>query len=450
MMNTDSIMLRSLTGREGWMRVFTYGLFIFSAVSIAGIELCVITLYALLLYHRLRTRITEPLPAWVYAPFLLLAAWAVLSALANPNPLSNLDKLRGQYRLFLPLVLVPALFTVDIRRLLKVYLVVAALVSLYAFFQYFWGGDLFRSGGSKYLVPGSDGIYRGYATGTYSMYLTFSGVMLMAVPVFASLFFSTAKPERWIWGAGAVLTCGAVIVSLGRAGWLGMAFGLLVLSLRLPRRWALPLLGSALVVVTVLASLFATDRLESVLGGPAGSPIINRFIRSSPVRDSQRFALWTAALRGIADKPLLGHGMNYQAYNRYRDELANERGLIEVIKPNIRPHNTYLRIGFSMGLIGLIMYLWIWGAVFTWNARWIKQATDTYPFERGLLWGITGALAGSMVNGLFGGHFFDAEVQAAMLMWMGLSLHTGILIRRADRSLDGHQQGRFFPFPVRP
>ena len=86
--------------------------------------------------------------------------------------------------------------------------------------------------------------------------------------------------------------------------------------------------------------------------------------------------------------------------------------------------------GKAVGVPGLLVFLWMWGAIFVWNGIWLYRASGFFPFEAGLLWGINGALAGSLASGLFLGQFFDSEVQTNILMWMGMALHLGITLRR--------------------
>jgi len=93
-------------------------------------------------------------------------------------------------------------------------------------------------------------------------------------------------------------------------------------------------------------------------------------------------------------------------------------------------HNVYLQVTFELGAIGLAAYLFMWIAVLRWNAIWARRAHGKLPFEAALLSGISCALAASMVAGLFENNFFDAEVRTMILMLMGLSIHTGLVVRR--------------------
>ena len=425
--------LSNLFGRlaraEGWLLLFCYGLFIFSTFSMAGMELSVIMLHLLVLYHLLRYGISDRLPLWVYLPFLLLAGAAVISSLISLDPLDSLDRARHDYRLFLPLVLLPALAAVDLRRVLKVYVVFLGVIAVYCVLQFGWNADFLAPRDVEHVF-GVNGFARTHARGTFTNYLTLSGVMLMPAVIFASLFLSDLTRQRWVWAAGGVFAAVSVVLSMGRSGWLGMTVGLMVLTLRLPRRWAIPLVSVFVVALALIGYLSATGWVRDTFQDHVSSPLLYRFVSTSLERDGERILLWRAALRGIGDAPLFGHGLNYGAYDRYRDELAAEWVDIQLSLPGLRPHNTFLRVAFSLGLVGLAAFVGLWGALFVWSAQWIRRAGAAFPFERGLLWGCCGALGGSLVQGFFGNHYFDAEIQINILMWMGVILHTGMRIRR--------------------
>lgn len=439
---TSRQLFQELVCRQTWLRVFTYLLFIFSTFSIAGIDAAIILLYLTLLYHRLREPIADSLPWWMVTAFALLPAVAVLSALANgleaplpeitpgPDVLSNLAKLRGFYRVILPLALLPALGLVNGRNLLLTLLVFAGLMALYGVVQFRWGVDLFRPEGRKLITPypGSEGIY--HANGNFSLHHTFAGVMLMLSPLFASLARDGSGRERWIWGVGAVLAAVGVVVSLSRGGWLGLGVGLLLAALRFPRRIVAPLVVLA-VLLGLSGTLLSTGWLRAQFAGPEQSALVKRFLSISPSQNRERLYLWESALMGIRDRPLLGVGYGNDKYYAppYREEIAERSDFTFLIGLETHMHNVYLQTGFELGLLGLIGYLLWWGAIFRWNRMWLIRAGARLRFERALLYGTSGGLAGILATGFFEANFFDSEVQTMMMILMGLSLHAGLKIR---------------------
>ena len=409
----------ALASRDTWLRGFVYALFIFSIFTMAGMELAVIMLHLLVLYHRLRTPVSEWLPKWVAAPFLLLPAMGVFSALINPNFLETMVTMKGEYRLLLPFIMLPALALVKLERLMKVYLVFVAAIGVISLFQFNFAWH-----------PLHPGLRGNIANGGFGMNLTLGGVMVMTAPVLVSLAWSARGRQRWMWAGVAGLASVTTVLSMSRSAWIGLAVAFLVLTLRLPRRIAFPLIGVVLALFVTMATLVATGWLKERFEGRFESVLVRRLVETSLATQKERPLLWRAALRGVADAPFFGHGFSLEAYDLYRDKLAKEEGFTGFTYPHLRPHNQFLRVAFAMGVPGLAVFLWMFGAVMVWNGIWLYRASGLFPFEAGLLWGINAALAGSLASSFTLGQFFDSEVQTNILMWMGLAFSVGIGLRR--------------------
>ena len=432
--------LDPLLRRESWLAVFAYFLFAFSVITISGVELAVTVLYLLVIYHRLRSYPKEWLPAWIVAPFLLWVAVLVLSALINPHPLSNLGALRHQYRIFLPFLLLPALAQVNLERLLKVYLTCGGLMAVYGVAQVYSAVDLYRPPGGHpfapiFTEPTSQQIYR--ARGNFAGPGSFANHMMMISLLFISLFISAKGRGRYWWGLGMAMALMGLVASFGRSAWIGAFMGLLVLSLRLPRRWSVTLITASLIVLGVVVLLIETGWLARNASHFPGSALIQRITMSSSA-DTQsqiRLAIWRAGLRSIEDHPWLGVGFeNRDGMLSYLDDTAPRiRERIPISRGGVDQHNIYLQVAFDLGLLGLAAYLALWGAIFVWIALWILRAGGAFPWERGILWGTGAALTGAVLDGFFHDSFFSGNANATILMFMGLSLFAGLRIRRGLR-----------------
>jgi O-antigen ligase len=423
----------NLRRRETWLFVLVYLLFLFTPLSISAVTAATILLYGAVLYHRARKPIEDPLPPWLWGGFILLPAAAVLSALANPDPLANLAHLRKEYAIFLPLALLPALDQSDRKRLLLAYGVPVALVAVYGLIQHIWGVDWFRTEGHKLITPAREpGSNVFHGKGTFSHHLTFAGFVSMHVPFFLALAISERGRLRYAFGIIAIMSVVATLVSLGRSGWLGAAGGVLLLILGFPRRILLPL--AALTVLLAVAGTSIYGGWQKGLMPYEGQPgFVKRLLMTSLEHDKERIHIWEAALLGIRDRPVLGVGYgNDKKYTpEYRRQISEANQYQFLIGPKTHAHNVYLQVAFELGFVGLAAYLYMWGAVFYWNWLWVKRAGQGCPWEQALLAGASCALMGSMVSGLFENNFFDAEVRTIVLVMMGLSLHAGLLIRHA-------------------
>ena len=118
----------------------------------------------------------------------------------------------------------------------------------------------------------------------------------------------------------------------------------------------------------------------------------------------------------------------------YRTDIAERRNFTFKIDLKTHMHNVFLQVGFELGLLGLAAFLLWWGAIFHWNRMWLFQADERFPFDRALLYGTSGGLAGIMAAGFFDNNFFDSEVQTIIMIFMGLSLHAGLQIRRGVKT----------------
>jgi O-antigen ligase len=406
----------------GTVAAAVYGLFAFSTFSIAGAELCSILLYGFALWEYVRHGARPEPPRWVLAAFLAYPAWMAFSALTHPDVWGGLDIVRGQYRVFLPLVLPLFLARVDVRRVLAVYGALMLLMSLYAVAQYFTGVDLFRPEGQKlakpYLESGA-AVFHG--KGNFSHHLIWAGAVLMTVPLSAALALGAAGRWRWFWGVLALAGAAGLLASLGRSGWAGAAVGLLVLGLVWGGRvrWAALALGLAAVLgATVLLS----GALPRPQGGRLGA-LVARLESTGLQRDAERLILWKVAAHGVWERPLLGNGPARRVFDAHRDALAEREGITRFSHPHAMAHNMYLQIAFAAGVPGLLLFLGLWAAVLAQCARFLKRDRDAPAFDRALVRGLTAALAGALVFGLFQNHFNDAIVQTHIVMMMGLALY---------------------------
>jgi O-antigen ligase len=424
--------------RQWWQRFLVYGLFVSSTFTIAGDEACMLSLMVLALWQRAREGAGpwQGLPGWLVAAFLALPAVALVSALVNPNVLTTLEHMRHHYRLFLPFALLPALAIVNLRRVLQTYVVCVVLMAVYGAIQYRYGVDWFRPAGQKLITPYVGGVFN--AKGNFTHHLTFAGFMLINVPFLLSLAIAEQGRARWAWGLGSAMAALATVLSLGRSGWLGMVVGLLVLgAVRLPRRWGIALAAAGVAVIGVTALLLSDGWLKAQVLRPDSPAIVQRLVRTGFTQDVDRLRLWESGWLAIQDKPLLGHGWGNQdpALEPYRLQVSAQHGAYKFsVKASAGLHNIYLQIAFAAGVLGLAAYLYLWIAIFGWSAQGISRAGPEQGFERALLYGVAGGLAGSMAAGWFENNFLDGEVQTLIMMMMSIAFYAGLRIRRTNVS----------------
>jgi O-antigen ligase len=165
----------------------------------------------------------------------------------------------------------------------------------------------------------------------------FSGLIVATLPL-ALLPFLDGPPRPWRY-ATAILNALAslflldVFASRTAQVALVIALGCLIALRSKPHQ---RLLGAALMVLVI-----------------ATAPFVNpRFTDSSIGTFSNRFENWVGTTELIAERPLVGHGFGDRNYFQVYGERFPDRS-----EPFPHPHNAFLRVSFSSGLIGLALFL---------------------------------------------------------------------------------------------
>lgn len=416
--------------KDKGLAISVFSLFIFSTFSIAGIEFFTIILMSFALWHYFSTDSLDKPPLWLVAPFFIWLAVALLSALVNPNILRTLVNMKGEYRLLLPLALLPAFSKVRIRTLLKVYVVFVCIISIYSIIQFKFGVDWLRPEGKKLITPYMN-LFHG--KGNFSHHLTYAGFMLMNVPFFFALLLFDRDKQRYLWATASLFSVLGVLVSLGRSCWVGTIAGLFILILILPKKISFLILGSGLILGMAFIYVASSGLIqEHIQPSNEHSVFLNRIVKTSITNDRDRLYMWEAGWLGFKDNPWIGVGIGNEdyRYEPYRKIVADKHGGHTFLNSaSAGVHNLYLQILFVNGVIGLTAHILLFAAVFIWCGKWIRYSTPNTRFETGLLWGTVGASTGILVASVFDNFFFDSEVQNLNMILFGLAIYAGLKIR---------------------
>ncbi|MCS6964937.1 O-antigen ligase family protein [Thermoflexus sp.] len=268
-----------------------------------------------------------------------------------------------------------------------------------------WQAFLRGTGPEHFRLPGLP-FYRAY--GTFQQPNPFAGMMGLIAPVALGLAFGWLRhPQRSVregmLGLGSLAIGGlallALIVSWSRGAWLGaaVAMGTLILMLPARSRWGIAALTALVLSGALLwAAGWIPAPVQARLAGAAEELRIAD-VRGVEVNEAnfaiiERLAHWQAAVGMIRDHPWQGVGFgNYAAaYPAY--------ALIRWPNPLGHAHNVYLNVAAETGLIGLLLYLWLWFAigVQTWQA-WRRNT----GWRRGLAAGVMAAWAHLHVHQFF-------------------------------------------------
>jgi len=239
-------------------------------------------------------------------------------------------------------------------------------------------------------------------TGPYENPIDLATYLMVIIPpliVYALSRHGAARWRRWTLTV-AVLLCLARTSSLG--SWFGLGTGLLVISRwrTAMRRYVLTVLAVA--VVMAGGFLVGTGRLHYIFS-------------LSAIGKLDRVAMWQAAIGMIADRPILGHGVNtfmahylhYWVGGEYHPRYA---------------HNCYLQMWAETGIVGLGMFLWLLRGLLNLWGRAIRRLSDG-P-HRYLLLGLMAGLVAFLAQAAIDTNFY--AMRQAFLFWTLAGVATGL------------------------
>jgi O-antigen ligase len=323
----------------------------------------------------------------------------------------------------LPLAVYWARSTRDVERLTHAVLGLAAWASIY--------------GIGQTLVHGFGDLQQRSAS-IFSHYMTYSGILVIALCLALGRWVVKELAHRWLSGALVGLYSVALLLTLTRGAWIAaLAAGAAVMILRARR--AIPLVAAATVAAGLLLAQCAPeywDRARSI----------------TRVEDASNYdrlcMLWSGA-QIVRDRPVFGLGpaLLPRYYPVYRHPTA-PRDTVQHL------HNSYAHLAAEEGLVTLAVYIALLVMSFGLGWRLLRRvgaarppppgpddATETQeppaaawdPAAEAVLFGTLLALATFSFAGLFEANWRDTEIERIVLMLLAVPVcFAGILARRKD------------------
>ncbi len=361
----------------------------FFSITVAEFGLALLFLYILLshprLFHEVLLRIPSRFWFW-YSAFLFWSVLAVVSALDVKRSISDA---RDMFLYLTPLAL-GAIFIRFGEKAYRVFLYsviigggVNALIGLY---QFVWVHEF----SLEMRIQGLQ-----------AHYITFSGLLMIAL-LFSAGFSEFYHPKkRWLWNSIAFLLGVTLLVSLTRSVWVGAGIGLVVLGLLYGWRMFLryTLFG---ILIIAIAFIIAPDQIVSR---------VKSFLKPSMASNQTRLWLLQASLPLILDYPLFGIGPDnwVHVYENYRlPEMP-----IEEIPVHL--HNNYAQIAMERGLPGLFFWLgWYLFVLFAVHRLFSLDRRTEHRWKYSVTIAVWIALG---VAGFFDYNFGDSEIA---ILWLTL------------------------------
>lgn len=238
--------------------------------------------------------------------------------------------------------------------------------------------------------------------------LLFNMALALALFTFSAIRWGVA---RVLLAAFIALSTVAIALTFSRGGFLGLL--LIALYFFLTRRKA-RLLLTGLVLVTVVALVLPQAIIHRATTGFAGEDV-------NKIGAGRIDMIWTPLAPTIAEKPLLGHGLD--------STLWSTPVRAGIMPPVGHPHNAYLRLLLDLGFVGTMVialfYRRLWRLF-----RQLKEKPEE-PLWRGFFEGASVCILVLAVQGLTDDSFTPTFSQS--YMWLAAGLAIGLAQRIQSR-----------------
>jgi putative inorganic carbon (HCO3(-)) transporter len=330
------------------------------------------------------------------AGIALLVLLSAASIWASPDrgfSFYNYYNLMGRYILIYYLVVNNIRSSTQVKRLMWSMLMSAVVVSLYGFYQYFFGATV----SALEWVDGEqfpDLKMRVFSTLENPNLLAGFLVTMMAIASGMG-YKSDDKKSKWMYSALVILFGGCLVLTYSRGAWLSVLAIVAMYGVLCNRKifWLLLLLP----VIAFFAHDALLERLMSIMNPTDTSSTL-------------RLALWESTIAMIMNKPFLGIGWGayWMVYPDYDFFINNANTKI------FHAHNMYLNIAAEIGIPGLITFLAMMYGHLRLALASIKESVQYW--SSGIMLGIVGAIFGLIVNGFTDYVLFN--IQLSMLFWL--------------------------------
>lgn len=273
------------------------------------------------------------------------------------------------------------------------------------------------------------------ASGTFGQPNPYAGYLGLCLPVAASLLLwvifkrpsksqFNLKNSLYLLAATLLITAG-LFFSWSRGGWLGAMAALSVVIVLYDRRsiFVGGVLTAVVATLILLASTEITVLPKPIMDRFSDVPallekstkgidqILNEQLTSENFGAMERAAHWSAAVKMWDQAPWFGVGPGNYAY-AYPDIVRSDNRLRRWDDPLGHAHNIYLNVLAEGGIVGIVLYLFVWGGIAWWICTKIRRRVG---WHRALAVGVLGIMVHLHVHNIFDNLFVQ-----------GMYLHIGL------------------------
>lgn len=350
---------------------------LFSFLSITLIQIALSLAFFSWLFLHIKEKKWPKFPLFFWA-LVVYSGFSLLSSFYSKNPkISFFDS-----RELLLFLVVPITFTAissekDLKKANLALLVSAYTCALYSLYVYLFLAE-----------PGERII------GFMGHWMTQAGLLLLFCSFALSLLVLSKDRSRFLWACGFVLGTIALVLTLTRSAWIGLAIAaIVVLAFYKPK--TLIFIPIAIGLFFLLSPQHIKKRAFSIFSKQSYS-------------NAQRIEYFHAGIQIIKEEPLFGTGPNTVDMVFQNPKY----GLSELAKRNVHLHSNIIQIGAERGIPALMAWLTFIGWSFLSLLRLLRNKD---PVLRPITVGALAALGGLFTAGFFEYNFGDSEITVLFL-----------------------------------
>jgi O-antigen ligase len=237
------------------------------------------------------------------------------------------------------------------------------------------------------------------AEGTMSVYMTYAGLLMLALLLAIGKTVFAPKANKWFIVA-IVMMAACLLLTYTRQAWLGVVVGVVFIigNRKKALLWFMPII---LGIVFLFSPYNIQYRIQSMVN-------LNDYSLKS------RIALWQGGWLVFKDHPAIGCG--FKCIDAVNQNYPDPTGHIKKLRGM---HNNFVQLAVDTGLFGLISWISIWVVYFmTLYQRCILIKGDN-AYKRYAM-GSAAAVVGFLVAGFFETNFYDSEVSMLLYFIMAL------------------------------
>ncbi|MDD5454426.1 MAG: O-antigen ligase family protein [Candidatus Ratteibacteria bacterium] len=226
--------------------------------------------------------------------------------------------------------------------------------------------------------------------------------------IFAIVIWDGTKNTKISLGFILVAAFFCLIFTYTRASWISVFIAVMFLCF---------LKNKKLILIPIILILFF------VMVSP--HKIIDRIVRATDEKTYlKRVYLWESSINQIIKKPFTGYGWGYKNFYELYPSFVSPK--LKNLRINdmhrYHTHNYLLQIGFETGIMGSIVFLWLWLTimVLTWK-NFVKLKT---PFLKSVMGGIFASFIACSIHWIV--EVPDAK-QLIMMLWTFIGIAMGIV-----------------------